>query len=408
MNEPSLRLDGFIGEWKEGALGDLGSVRGGGTPATGISAYWGGKIPWFTPGEISENGSGIVADSERLITSDGLIESSAKELPPGTVLVTSRASIGHVAVTSKLAATNQGFASVTPNQVESTWFIYNWVLAHQDALRRSASGSTFLEISVKSVENFPITYPNLPEQEILGGFFRKFDSLIDSADSQVSHLKHLKQTMLGKMFPRAGETVPGIRFDGFDGEWSTQALGQLGSTYGGLTGKNKDDFGHGEARYITYRNVFSNAISDPEMVERVEVDPVQNEVRIGDVLFTTSSETPEEVGMSSVVTEVENYTYLNSFCFGYRPTAKFDLYFLASLLRSDSVRNQLEKLAQGISRFNISSRKVMAIEVAYPSVQEQQVIGNYFRKLDQLIELEENKLSKLQHLKSAFLDKMFV
>ncbi|AGF71724.1 type IC specificity subunit [Corynebacterium halotolerans YIM 70093 = DSM 44683] len=112
--------------------------------------------------------------------------------------------------------------------------------------------------------------------------------------------------------------------------------------------------------------------------------------------------------MSSVVTEVENYTYLNSFCFGYRPTAKFDLYFLASLLRSDSVRNQLEKLAQGISRFNISSRKVMAIEVAYPSVQEQQVIGNYFRKLDQLIELEENKLSKLQHLKSAFLDKMFV
>ena len=127
--------------------------------------------------------------------------------------------------------------------------------------------------------------------------------------------------------------VPKLRYPDFSDEWEQRKLGDVGTTYTGLSGKTSEDFGHGEARFITYMNVYSNAVTNPQMVEPVEVDNKQKEVEIGDVFFTTSSETPDEVGMSSVLLEKHGITYLNSFCFGYRPTERFNLYYLAYVLR---------------------------------------------------------------------------
>ena len=165
----------------------------------------------------------------------------------------------------------------------------------------------------------------------------------------------------------------------------------MGQTYTGLSGKTKDDFGHGQARFVTYMNVFSNPISNPEMTEPIEIDPKQNEVEVGDVFFTTSSETPEEVGMSSVLLEKRGKTYLNSFCFGFRPSEKIDSYYLAYMLRSESARTKITLLAQGISRYNISKNKVMEIAVSLPSLDEQKMIGQYFCQLDHLIALHQRK-----------------
>lgn len=162
-----------------------------------------------------------------------------------------------------------------------------------------------------------------------------------------------------------------------------------------MSGKTKDDFGHGEGKFITYMNVFSNAISDLNMVEPIEIDNRQNEVKAGDVFFTTSSETPEEVGMSSVLLENSDNTYLNSFCFGYRPTEKFDNKYLAYMLRSSEVRKKIVFLAQGISRYNISKNKMMEIEIPVPCLEEQQQIGTYFCNLDSLITLHQRKPKKL-------------
>lgn len=114
--------------------------------------------------------------------------------------------------------------------------------------------------------------------------------------------------------------TPAVRFIGFAEDWEQRKLGEVGKTYSGLSGKTKDDFGHGEAKFVTYMNVFSNSVCLPNMTETVEIDNKQNKVLFGDVLFTTSSETPEEVGMSSVWLENAENIYLNSFCFGYRPT----------------------------------------------------------------------------------------
>lgn len=166
----------------------------------------------------------------------------------------------------------------------------------------------------------------------------------------------------------------------------------MGQTYTGLSGKTKDDFGHGQARFVTYMNVFSNPISNPEMTEPIEIDPKQNEVEVGDVFFTTSSETPEEVGMSSILLEKRGKTYLNSFCFGFRPSEKIDSYYLAYMLRSESTRAKIILLAQGISRYNISKNKVMEIAVSLPSLDEQKMIGQYFSQLDNLITLHQCEL----------------
>jgi len=174
----------------------------------------------------------------------------------------------------------------------------------------------------------------------------------------------------------------------------------MGQTYTGLSGKAKDDFGHGQARFVTYMNVFSNPISNPEMTEPIEIDPKQNEVEVGDVFFTTSSETPEEVGMSSILLEKRGKTYLNSFCFGFRPSEKIDSYYLAYMLRSESTRAKIILLAQGISRYNISKNKVMEIAVSLPSLDEQKMIGQYFSQLDNLITLHQSKAESWKNKKN--------
>lgn len=174
--------------------------------------------------------------------------------------------------------------------------------------------------------------------------------------------------------------------------WEQRKLGEMGSTFTGLSGKTKEDFGHGDAKFITYMNVFSNPIANLDMTEYVEIDSKQNCVKAGDVFFTTSSETPEEVGMSCVMPENADNIYLNSFCFGYRPTVEFDLNYLAYVLRAESFRKNMTFLAQGISRYNISKNKVMEIKISVPSLDEQNLVGAYFSNLDHLITLHRRAL----------------
>ena len=180
--------------------------------------------------------------------------------------------------------------------------------------------------------------------------------------------------------------------------WEQRKLGNCGTTYSGLSGKTKEDFGHGNARFVPYTNVFDNPLADTERLEAVEIDSSQNKVAYGDVFFTVSSETPDEVGMSSVWLSDQDDVYLNSFCFGYRQDSTFDPHYLAYMLRSSSIRSDLTLLAQGISRFNISKNKVMELSVAVPSAAEQKQIGQYFARLDSLITLHQRKRQWLKWL----------
>ncbi|HEM6082693.1 restriction endonuclease subunit S [Streptococcus suis] len=206
---------------------------------------------------------------------------------------------------------------------------------------------------------------------------------------------------------KTNNNIPAYRFQGYTDAWELRPLGEIGNTYTGLSGKTKDDFGHGDGRFVTYMNVFSNPISLPEMVEAVEIDESQNTVRYGDVLFTTSSETPEEVGMSSVWLGNTENTYLNSFCFGFRPVKKVNPYYLAYLLRSSGMRRKISFLAQGISRYNISKTKMMELEISIPNENEQSAIGTFFSTLDRQITLHQHKLDTLKEQKKTYLKLLF-
>lgn len=201
--------------------------------------------------------------------------------------------------------------------------------------------------------------------------------------------------------------APPVRLQGFTEPWEQCKLGEIGTTFSGLSGKAKEDFGHGEAQFVTYKNVYLNAISDSSMTERVEIDDHQNKVQYGDVFFTTSSETPDEVGMSSVWFGSKDNTYLNSFCFGFRPTKEIDPYYMAFMLRSDIIRRKIIILAQGISRYNLSKKQVMKIAVPLPELSEQYKIGAYLQSLDRLITLHQHKLELQKKLKAFFLQNMF-
>ena len=191
------------------------------------------------------------------------------------------------------------------------------------------------------------------------------------------------------------------------GVWEHRKVEELGDTFTGLTGETKEDFGHGDATFVTYINVFSNPITDLKMTESVEIDAKQNQVEYGDIFFTTSSETPEEVGMSSVWLGNEANVYLNSFCFGYRPVTELAPYYMAFMLRSPNVRKKFIFLAQGISRYNISKNRVMDIEIPVPNIDEQRKVGQFFKDIDDLITLHQRKLDQLKELKKAYLQLMF-
>jgi type I restriction enzyme S subunit len=193
------RLPGFSGEWAASTIGALARTIGGGTPSTRVSSYWGGDIPWFTPAEIAANGSGLVSISERTITRDGLANSSASLLPAGTVLVTSRASVGNTAVAAVPVTTNQGFASLLPDDPRSTWFFYYWIQQNKAELESRSAGSTFLEISARKVAALPINAPPLDEQDAIGRVLYDADTEIEALGRRLEKARVIKQGMMQEL-----------------------------------------------------------------------------------------------------------------------------------------------------------------------------------------------------------------
>ena len=407
QNTPEIRFEGFTDPWEQRKLGDVATIVGGGTPSTNNDAYWDGDIDWYSPAELGEQ---VYADrSVRRITQAGYDSCSATLLPAGkTILFTSRAGIGNTAILRRSACTNQGFQSLVVNDDADVYFVYSMTNRIKKFAEQKASGSTFLEISGKGLAAGEFAFPSKDEQTAIGSMFKQLDHLITLHQRKYDKLCTVKKSMLDKMFPKPGETEPEIRFEGFTDPWEQRKLGNCGTTYGGLTGKTKEDFGHGNARFIPYTNVFDNPLTDTKRLGAVEIDSSQNQVAYGDAFFTVSSETPDEVGMSSVWLSDQEDVYLNSFCFGYRQDSTFDPHYLAYMLRSRSVRSNLTLLAQGISRFNISKNKVMELSVPVPSAVEQEQLGQYFTKLDSLITLHQRKLELLRNIKKSLLDRMFV
>lgn len=207
--------------------------------------------------------------------------------------------------------------------------------------------------------------------------------------------------------------VPKLRFPDFrDAEgWDEKRLGSEGEFLTSLSGKAGDDFDTGEAKFVTYMNVFSNTFVDPKALRLVNVKEGenQNEVASGDVFFTISSETPEEVGMSSVLLEEIDNCYLNSFCalFRFSKSEKPNPVFTGYLLRQPLVRRYFTKKAQGSTRFNLSKDAFKNLPIFVPQLPEQQKISNCLSSVDELIAAQGRKLDALKTHKKGLLQQLF-
>lgn len=196
--QPGIRFSGYTDAWEQRKLKEIVTIMGGGTPKSDRSEFWDGKMVWFTPTEIGKKK--YMTDSIRKITEDGLKHSSAKLLPKGTILFTSRASIGDVAITKTLSTTNQGFQSWIPEDGNSEFFYYLAQNIKPIALRLS-SGSTFREISSSNIKNISVNIPSSKiEEEKIGKFLGVLDSTIASNQRKGEILQNLKKALLQKMF----------------------------------------------------------------------------------------------------------------------------------------------------------------------------------------------------------------
>jgi type I restriction enzyme S subunit len=208
-------------------------------------------------------------------------------------------------------------------------------------------------------------------------------------------------------------TTPRLRFPEFRGasEWSAKALGDEGEFLSSLTGKTAQHFGAGAAKYVTYMNVFTNTFTDMAALGTVDVgsDESQNAVEVGDVLFTVSSETPDEVGMSSVVIDVVPNCYVNSFCamFRFADGKQPNLRFLGYSLRQPFARDHFAKRAQGSTRFNLSKAAFRSLPFALPSSGEQQKIADCLTSLDEVIAAQGRKVEALKAHKRGLMQQLF-
>ena len=207
------RLPGFNEPWSEKNISSIAKIVGGGTPSTAISSYWNGGIPWFTPAEINENVK-YVSTSNRTISQEGLNHSSAKLLPIGTILFTTRASIGLKSILLNSATTNQGFQNIIVNKEFDNQFIYYLLTIFKNKIIKESSGSTFLEISPKKLGKIVLYLPdNIKEQQAIASVLSDMDAEIEALEARRDKVRNIKTGMMQELLTgktrliSAGETA---------------------------------------------------------------------------------------------------------------------------------------------------------------------------------------------------------
>lgn len=306
------------------------------------------------------------------------------------------------------AVCSTGFAVLRAKHDSSVpYFLFSQLFSEgvNDQIDKILSGSNYPAINSRDVKLIEIPCPpQVSEQNAITEVLSDVDGLINALDALIAKKRAIKQATMQQLL--TGKT----RLPGFSGAWETTKMGQIGSIYGGLSGKTKIDFEKGNARYVTFLGVLENVILDTRHTEHVQVHPgeSQNHVIKGDLLFNASSETPGDLAIGAVMGEQLGNLYLNSFCFGFRihDKGKYVPLFLAYFFRGNVGRDIMNALAQGATRYNMSKSQFRALELSIPSGNEQRAIAAVLSDMDAEIAALEHRRDKTIAIKQGMMQQL--
>ena len=400
---PKLRFPGFTEDWEQRKLGDIATITGGGTPSTNISEYWNGDIDWYSPVEIGEKR--YASGSIRKITKLGLEKSSAKILPVGTVLFTSRAGIGNTAILQVEGCTNQGFQSITPNSKElDTYFLYTMTPKLKRYGEVTGAGSTFVEVSGKQMEQMNLMIPSLDEQKHVSQLFKVMDDAITLHQRKLEKLKLAKKALLQKLFPKNGSQFPEIRFKGFTDAWEQRKLGTI------LSRRKENrliDSAYPRLAFAAGQGVIP--LSERRTNNRDQLISDEKNKKYLVTYYNDIVYNPANVKYGAIdrnkygqgVISPIYVTFTSNVCSG----------FIEHIVKSNDFKQKALSFEEGTvtKRQAVNPDNLLNIDVNITlNIKEQKKLSNLFEMLDQYITLHQRKLERLQEVKKGLLQKMFV
>ena len=373
--------------WKQRKLGDVAEIIGGGTPKTSINDYWDGEINWYAPAEI---GNLIyVSSSQRKITKLGLNKSSAKILPVGTVLFTSRAGIGKTAILACEGCTNQGFQSIVPRKgMLDSYFIF----VRTEELKRYAetvgAGSTFVEVSGKQMTDMELMLPiTIEEQQKIGNYFAEIDSLIT--------FHHRKSNLFNKTCRNA---------------WEQRKLGDFGKATGG-TSIESEFSEDGIYKVISIGSYSENSVYNDQGIRAIKSDKTSNRVlNRNDLTMILNDKTTSGniIGRVLLIEESGIYVYNQRTERIEINLDEYDPVFLYEMLNAPNIREKIIKQAQGNTQIYVNWTAISLLEYMIPSKEEQVKIGEYLHSISNLITLHQQKCKQLQIIRKFMLQNIFL
>ena len=392
MNKPKIRFKGFEGEWKRQSLGDTSASFSGGTPAVSVSDYYGGNIPFIRSGEIHEN------RTQLYITQAGLNNSSAKIVEKGTILYALYgATSGDVGFSKLRGAINQAILAIEPakkyiDRIFLVGFLQSYKHRIINELLQGGQGN----LSGSLVKKILLAFPSLPEQRALASYFTSLDAQIAASTSRLSSLKQIKAASLLNMFPQKGETVPRVRFNGFQGEWKERKLGEIAIV------NPKCDLPK-SFEYVDLESVVGTEMKSHRREFRESAPSrAQRLARKGDIFYQTVR--PYQKNNYLFNLDYSDYVFSSGYA---QIQALKDERFLFTVVQSDYFLKQVMDNCTGTSFPSINPTLLRNLIVYDCSIDEQRAIGQYFTTLDAQITLHRERLEKLKQIKAACLEKMF-
>ena len=375
---------------------------GGGTPTTSNETFWNGNIPWIQSSDIVD-GKLMGVEPRKYITQTGLNSSATQLVPKNSIAIITRVGVGKLAYMPFSYSTSQDFLSLSKLNTEPFFTVYACYKKLQSELN-TVQGTSIKGITKDELLAKTISVPVYSEQKQIGSFFAQLDTLITLHQRKYEKLVNIKKSMLNKMFPQNGASVPEIRFKDFTDPWEQRKLGDVADIVGGGTpSTNNPNYWDGDIDWYAPAEIAGQIYFDSSQRKITEQGYENSSAKMlppGTVLFTSRA----GIGKTAILSKKGCTNQ------GFQSIVphndELDSYFVFS--RTDELKQYGELVGAGSTFVEVSGKQMAAMNLKMPTtIEEQQTIGRFFKRLDTLITLHQRKLEKLQNIKKSCLEKMF-